>query len=161
MAVAALTSCVGTTTIVSNPPGAEVYVRDTLAGITPFVYQDIRISFTKQSIVVKKDGHQTQNIAMRRNGKFEAKNLLGAPLIYPLFYLANYPDSTIIDLNKAQLQTADALDENALLMRDPQHLQQALADLETQLEQGAITKKAYKSQRKFLKKQLRNSSKAD
>lgn len=159
--LAIFTACVGATTIVSSPLGAEVYVRDTLAGTTPFVYQDIRVSFTKRKLVVKKDGHQSQTIVLRRNGKFAPINLLGAPLVYPLLYLADYPDTTYINMNTSVLQTADLVDEQTLLQQDATWLQQALVDLKAQFVGGSITKKYYKVERKKLKALLHKAKKND
>jgi hypothetical protein len=156
-----MSACVGTTTIVSHPSGAEVYVRDTLAGITPYVYQDIRVSFTSQKVVVKKDGHQAQILTLHRSKKFEPRNLLGAPLIYPLFYLANYADTTHINLEAAQLQPSNEMDEQTLLDFDVPYLQTALTNLETAYQNGELTRKAYQTQRKALKRKLRIAKKAN
>jgi hypothetical protein len=155
----ALSACVGTTTIVSNPPGAAVYVRDTLAGITPFVYQDIRVSFTKRNLVVKQDGHAAQTVTLRRNARFEPINLLGAPLVYPLLYLVNYPDTTHIYMAKSTLTTSDRVAEESELERNPDWVQEALEELKSQYKQGVITKKQYKLQRRNLKSKLQKAGK--
>ena len=49
-----LSSCSSMTAISSIPAGAKVYINDEYKGVTPYVYQDTKLAFSKIAIKLKK-----------------------------------------------------------------------------------------------------------
>lgn len=121
------TSCMSTTIIQSEPPGALVYINGEKMGKTPYFYSDEKIVGTVVHVKLQKEGYEDLTAAFSRTEEVNVGALIGGlfiwlPLLWvmnykpihnyeltPLSYDADYGPATTIDSGKSKLSKADRL----------------------------------------------------
>jgi len=81
-----IASCTSTTRITSEPPGATVLIDGVVAGETPLVYEDSKISFEKTNIILQKEGYVDINSIIAKDDEVNVGAVVGgACLFWPLW----------------------------------------------------------------------------
>ena len=108
-----LVGCASSTVIHSVPPGATVYVNDSLVGFTPYSYTDRRPAFSTVRIRLEKDGYERLEVLLTRNETIEVGNVLGATmLLFPAFWFMGYePVHTYVLKPSRELPASDWLED--------------------------------------------------
>lgn len=74
----ALCGCESSTLIQSTPEGANVYVDGKNVGMTPYLYTDDKIIFSKTPLRLEYEGYQTVDYVLCRNEQPEVGPIVGA-----------------------------------------------------------------------------------
>lgn len=89
-----LSSCTSSTRITSEPPGATVYIDGQLAGETPYVHEDSKISFSKTLVTLEKEGYMDENVVLRKDEEVDIGAVVGGIFFqWPFIWTFGYqPD---------------------------------------------------------------------
>lgn len=86
-----LCSCASTTQIVSNPPGANIYINGEKTGKTPFSYTDTRIIGSDVRIKLTKPGFNDLTAAFARDEEADIGPIIGGVVaLVPLLWAMKY-----------------------------------------------------------------------
>jgi len=95
-----LASCARHTVIRSSPPGAQVYIEDKQAGVTPLEYSDYAVAGTEKNIRLEKEGYKPFQAVMMKD-KFQALPFIGTLFcLFPIAWIFGYPEEQIYELEK-------------------------------------------------------------
>lgn len=112
-AAMSLMGCASSTVIHSDPPGATVFVNDSLVGFTPYSYTDRRPAFSSVKIRLQKDGYESLEVSLTRNETIEVGNVLGTAMcLFPAFWVMGYePVHTYVLKPSRELPASDWLED--------------------------------------------------
>src|SRR5262245_25295626 len=89
--LASLTACSSGTNIRVSDPEARIYVNGEYVGTGSAYYSDRKPAFTKQEIVLRKDGCEEQQHVMRRNERPDLGAIVSAYyLAVPALWITQY-----------------------------------------------------------------------
>ncbi|NTW07435.1 MAG: PEGA domain-containing protein [Syntrophaceae bacterium] len=92
--------CASTTTIKSRPDGANVYIDNVKAGVTPLAYSDTAIAGSTKALKLKKDGYMPLETVIRKS-EFQIGPCIGGLLVlFPFVWILGYPESYEFELEK-------------------------------------------------------------
>ena len=57
--------------------GAKVYINDEYKGVTPYVYQDTKLAFSKIAIKLKKNGYKDFDTTISKNEEANVGTIIG------------------------------------------------------------------------------------
>jgi hypothetical protein len=80
--------------IVSDPPGAKLYIDGYYAGSTPYLYTDTKITGSKTHLKMMKDGYEPLNTFFTRSEEVDVGAIVGGVFIWPVFLwtMKYYPE---------------------------------------------------------------------
>lgn len=83
--------CNSSTTIISAPGEAKIFLNGQYAGKTPYHYNDAKISGSTTNVMIEKEGYETLHTFFKRNEKLDVGALVaGCFFIYPLLWVKKY-----------------------------------------------------------------------
>ena len=86
-----LTSCASSTRIVSEPPGAKVYLDGEYVGQTPYTMRDTKIVGSCTDVTLKKEGYKEFYTSICRNEKADVGAIIGGLLfLVPFLWTMKY-----------------------------------------------------------------------
>jgi hypothetical protein len=86
-----LASCASTTMIISDPPGAKVYLNGEPVGATPYEMKDTKIVGSCTSVVLKKNGYSDVYAEICRDEQIDAGAIVGGIFFtIPFLWLMKY-----------------------------------------------------------------------
>jgi hypothetical protein len=86
-----MSSCASSTMIISEPPGAKVYLNGETVGTTPYKMTDTKILFSCTSVELKKEGYETFYIDICRDEKPDVGAIIGGVfLTIPFLWTLKY-----------------------------------------------------------------------
>jgi len=89
--VSILSSCMSSTVINTEPEGADVYINGMLAGQTPVVMADQKLSMSVTYIKLEKDGYLPLETYIERDEKIDiGAAIAGVFLYYPWLWIFEY-----------------------------------------------------------------------
>jgi hypothetical protein len=108
-----LVGCASSTVIHSDPPGATLYVNESLVGFTPYSYTDRRPALSTVRLRLQKDGYEPLEVTLSRNETIEVGNVIGgAMFLWPAFWFMGYePVHTYVLKPSRELPPADWLED--------------------------------------------------
>lgn len=142
-------ACMSTTRIESIPSNAKLYINGEFVGNTPYTYSDKKISGTRQEVKLIKEGFEPYTDEFSRNQKLEPKALYFGIFLVPLFWLKEYNEVQIFDLNTAGKKIAEPqiLFEKTTDTGEPTQ-EDRLRDLQFRYDNKFIDKKTYDREKK-------------
>ncbi|WP_163707290.1 PEGA domain-containing protein [Mangrovibacterium lignilyticum] len=92
-------SCKSTTMIISDPPGAKLYLNGESAGVTPYQYRDTKIVGSTTDVKLVKEGYADFYTAFSRNEKADAGAIIGGLfLLFPFLWTMKYKPTHTYEL---------------------------------------------------------------
>src|SRR4051812_13349113 len=89
--LATLAGCASTTTIMSVPPGARIYLNGEPVGYTPFTMTDTKIVGSTTLVRLELPGYETTNGWITRNEEFDPGACVGGVfLLFPFLWIEGY-----------------------------------------------------------------------
>jgi len=92
--IASFVSCKSSTSIRTEPDGADVYVDGVHVGKTPCDYSDMNFAFSESKLSISKPGYKLINTNLNRDEKFDPKSCLGCIFTFPWWMFQYYPSHT-------------------------------------------------------------------
>jgi len=84
-------SCVSTTTIVSEPPGAKVYLNGMNVGKTPYRHSDTKIVGSTTSVRLELEGYEPLNTSFSRDEAVDVGAIIGGLFVWvPFLWTMKY-----------------------------------------------------------------------
>ncbi len=84
-------SCASTTTILSTPAGAKLYLNGEPAGSTPYTHRDTKIVGATTSVRLEKEGYETLNTSFSRDEKADVGAIIGGVFfLFPFLWTMKY-----------------------------------------------------------------------
>jgi len=97
--LAFLGACSSTTTIMSRPSGARLYLNGEAVGVTPYAMTDTKIIGSTTTVRLELPGYETTNAAITRNEQFDAGACIGGVfLLFPFLWIQGYNPTHIYEL---------------------------------------------------------------
>ncbi len=151
------TSCASTTTIMSRPPGAKVFINGEYIGETPVNYSDTKILGSANHVVLEKDGYENLVTSFSRDEEFDIGALIGGLFVWiPYLWIMKYKAARTYELvplgdiqQPPQIRMVPKSFENqkaptsSLIPKTDQ-----LRELKKLLDEGIITKEEFESEKK-------------
>ncbi len=95
-----LTSCASHTVINSCPSGADVYVNNIKAGVTPLEYSDYAVAGTETSLRLEKEGYKPLETILTKD-KFQVLPCIGTIFcLFPVVWIFGYPQEQTFELEE-------------------------------------------------------------
>ncbi len=92
-ALLATTACTSSTHIRSSDPEARIYVNGEYLGTGHAHYSDEKVAFSRNNVVIRKEGCQPQYHTFRRNEEADIGAIIGGVfLTVPYLWLTEYKD---------------------------------------------------------------------
>ena len=92
-------SCASTTTIISNPSGADVYLDDEYAGTTPCTMRDAKIVGSCTSVRLEMKGYEGLSTAICRNEEADIGPIIGGCFVLvPFLWTMKYKPQHVYKL---------------------------------------------------------------
>lgn len=86
-----LCACESATTIRVSDEEARIYINGEFAGTGSARYSDRRLAFSRQEVILRKEGCENQNYSFRRNERPAVGAIIGAYyLAVPILWLSKY-----------------------------------------------------------------------
>ena len=92
--IASFVSCKSSTTIRTEPEGADVYIDGVHMGKTPYEYSDLYPIFTESKLSISKPGYKLINTNLNWDEQFDPKACLGCIFTFPWWMFKYYPAHT-------------------------------------------------------------------
>lgn len=145
-------SCVSTTLIQTEPPGATVFIDGQRLGVTPFSYSDTRIIGSVVNLRLEKEGYEPIYTFFVRNEQVDVGAIVGGLFIWvPFLWSMKYNPYRTYYLNLSYDETFPAINETHEIIVYPKY--QKLRDLKVLLDQGIITKEEFELEKQKILKQ--------
>ena len=94
-----LSSCASSTMIISEPPGAKVYLNGQRVGTTPYRMTDTKIVGSCTSVELKKEGYEVFYTDICRDERADVGAIIGGVLILiPFLWTMKYNPSHVYEL---------------------------------------------------------------
>ena len=91
--VSLLFGCASKTTLVTTPPGADVYVNGGFQGVSPVEYSDSRTILGTNRVRFELDGYQTKTASFRRNHRVDpVATVFYFVAVFPILWIRNYEE---------------------------------------------------------------------
>lgn len=138
--------CASTTTILSNPSGARVFLNGESVGTTPHTHTDTKIVGSTTSVRLEKEGYETFNTSFSRNEVADVGAIIGGLFVWvPFLWTMKYKDSRTYDLipSSGNQQPATSIQQNQSQSRIDQ-----LRELRKMLDEELITEEEFEKERK-------------
>jgi hypothetical protein len=98
----AVASCASTTMILSQPPGAKLYLNGEPVGVTPYAMTDTRIVGSTTAVRLEYPGYEPTNGVIVRNEEFDAGACIGGVfLLFPFLWIMGYKAVHAFELRPA------------------------------------------------------------
>ena len=92
-------SCASTTLIVSDPPGAKLYVNDEPLGRTPYTYTDTKIVGSTNIVRLELEGYEPLYTSFSRNEEVDPGAIIGGIFVMvPFLWTMKYKPSHFYEL---------------------------------------------------------------
>lgn len=133
-AVIFLASCTSSTRITSEPPGATVIIDGQTVGETPYVHEDSKISFSRTTVTLQKNGFEDLHTVIRKDEDIDPGAIVGGiffqwPFIWTFGYLpdhhyvmspANYSDVEVVipDKKADQIQELNEMYKEGIIDKE-------------------------------------------
>lgn len=86
-----LSSCSSSTMIISDPPGAKVYLDGETVGVTPYRMSDTKIVGSCTSVELKKEGYESFYSNICRDEKVDVGAIIGGLFVWvPFLWVMKY-----------------------------------------------------------------------
>ena len=86
-----MSSCISSTLIESNPPGAKVTIDGMPAGVTPLNYSDAKVVASTTQIKLEKPGYETKYVNLVRSEEIDLGAVIGGVICYiPFLWVMGY-----------------------------------------------------------------------
>ncbi len=83
--------CASKTILITDPPGANVYVNEEYYGKSPAEYSDKRIVGARTQVRFELDGYRTKEVYFRKDEKMNIIALIGAvAILFPALWIMDY-----------------------------------------------------------------------
>ena len=106
-------SCASTTLIQSNPSGAKVYLNDESVGTTPYTHKDKKITFSKTTVKLEKEGYEPFNTILTRNEKVDVGAIIaGFFILVPWLWTMEYKPTHTFELKPEDSGCEQQLNKN-------------------------------------------------
>ncbi|MGE5354711.1 MAG: PEGA domain-containing protein [Deltaproteobacteria bacterium] len=152
-AVIFFSACSSSTMIVSEPPGAKLYIDGNPVGYTPYSYSDTKISGSKTNLKLEKEGYETMHTFITRTEEVDIGAIVGGIFVWPVFLwtMKYYPEHyyelyplILDDQNENKAISAPDKDQRSKVER--------LRELKQMLDEKLITEEEYqKAKERILK----------
>ncbi len=150
-------SCTSTTTIMSRPPGAKVFLNNEYLGETPVNYSDTKIIGSTNHIVLEKEGYENLVTSFSRDEELDVGALIGGLFVWiPFLWIMKYKSNRTYELvpigenqEPSQKRMVPKTFENqkaAPSSMTPKTDQ--LRELKKLLDEGVITKEEFETEKK-------------
>ena len=97
-----LFGCASSTLIMSNPPGAKLYLDGQFKGETPYTYSDRAAAGTLRAVTLKKEEYKDFNGTIKREQLSVGALIGGIFLLIPLIWILEYPPQYNFEMEKMQ-----------------------------------------------------------
>jgi len=152
------TSCASTTTILSRPPGAKVFINGEYIGETPVSYTDTKVAFSTNHVTIEKEGYENFHTYFTRSEEPEVGAIIASFFTFfiPLLWVAKYKPSRtydLIPLGEIKEPTSTRMPSKSIETQhqNPNSLTpktDQLRELKKLLDEGIITKEEFESEKK-------------
>lgn len=151
------TSCTSTTTIMSRPPGAKVFLNGEYIGETPVNYSDTKIVGSANHVVLEKEGYENLVTSFSRDEEADVGAIIGGLFfLFPFLWTMKYKASRTYDLIQVGVSSEPAptrmtpkpietqiKNPNSLTPKTDQ-----LRELKKLMDEGIITKEEFEAEKK-------------
>lgn len=136
----------------SVPSGADVFINGELAGKTPYLYKDTKVSFSPVYVDIAKEGYETLYTSFRRDEEFNAGTFIGGFIVWPiwLWTLEYKPARTYVLQPLVNDFTEDSVKDIHYIGTTKLD---KLRELKTMLDEKLITEAEYEVQKKKILKE--------
>jgi hypothetical protein len=147
-----MTSCVCSTLIQSNPPGAKVTIDGMPAGVTPLDYSDMKIVASTTEIKLEKPGFETKYVRLEKNEQVDVGALIGGLICYvPFLWIMRYSpyhNYELEPLAKTDFQNAPSQQEqNSTPLQNSNLKIEKMRELKKMLDENLISKEDFEKQK--------------
>ncbi|MDR0749669.1 MAG: PEGA domain-containing protein [Tannerellaceae bacterium] len=156
-----LTGCYSSTSIVSNPDGANLYLNGKYVGQTPYRYGDTKIIASNTDVRLEKEGYNTLYTSFSRNERVNVGAIVGGLFLFgiPFFWALGYKSYHQYELSllqKAPVTTTQAKKDaspakgnasDELMKELTGSATEKLRSLKDMFKKGLISKEVYDAQR--------------
>ncbi len=98
-----LSSCSSSTMIISEPPGATVYINSQKKGKTPYRHRDTKIVASTSDILLKKDGYKDFYVSITKDEALDVGALIGGIFFtIPFLWIMKYEPIHTYELEPAE-----------------------------------------------------------
>lgn len=157
-----LSSCVSTTTIMSRPPGAKVFINNEYVGETPVSYSDTKIVGSLNYVSLEKEGYENLETSFSRTEEADIGAIIGGIFIWiPFLWVMKYKpkrtyeliplsESPLMPRNPAAPQTFEnQVNQNTSLKPKTEQLR----ELKKLLDEGILTQEEFEVEKKKILEQ--------
>lgn len=157
-----LSSCVSSTTIISRPPGARVFVNNEYLGETPVVYSDTKIAFSTNMVTLEKEGYEPLHTTFSRSEEPEVGAIVAAffSFFIPLLWVTKYKSSRTYELVPLSNTSRELRSESDAKVMDSEALpstttsrSEQLRELKKLLDEGILTQEEFEAEKKKILEQ--------
>ena len=98
-----LSSCSSTTMLITEPPGAKVYINGEKMGITPYAMTDTKIVGSCSYVVFQKEGYEDLSLNICRDEQVDVGAIIGGVFfLFPFLWTMKYNPVHTYELTPAQ-----------------------------------------------------------
>lgn len=145
-------SCVSTTLIRTEPPGAKVFIDGSPAGVTPFSYSDTKIVGAVTNIRIEKEGYEPTYAVLTRDEQIDYGALVGGLFFYvPFLWIMKYEPFRTYHLTPLYDSNFQINNEDNEQISNSKY--QKLRELKQLLDEGVITKEEFETEKQKILKQ--------
>ncbi|GAA4407681.1 hypothetical protein GCM10023187_28610 [Nibrella viscosa] len=143
-----LASCSSSTTIISKPSGAKVYLNGQPVGTTPYTHSDTRIVGSTTTVRLEKEGYETLNTSFSRDEQADVGAIIGGVfLLVPFLWTMKYNPTHTYELIEAGFQPPRTMPIGVVSESVVKSKADKLRELKQLLDEKLITPEDYEKQK--------------
>ncbi len=147
-----LSSCVSSTVISSEPPGAKLYINDEYMGLTPYTYSDTKITGMTNFVRLEKEGYEPLHTAFSRSEEADVGAIVAGVFFWvPFLWTMKYRPYRMYELFPALPYYEYYEPAPAPAITEPQapapSKSERLRELKKLLDEGILTQEEFEREK--------------
>jgi transglutaminase-like putative cysteine protease len=139
-----LSSCVSSTVINSEPPGAKIYINDEFRGTTPYTYRDTKITGMTNFVRLEKEGYEPFITVFSRTEEADVGAIVAGVFLWiPFLWIMKYHPYRTYELFPA----AQWAEDYAPVLKLTPYKTELLRELKRLADEGILTPEEYEREK--------------